>query len=124
MWIKCNPNPLGKAAGDCVVRAIAVAMGRSWRDVYQDLCDFGEIECDMPSSNSVWSLYLQENGFEQFLLPDTCPKCITVRAFAERFPRGTYIVGTGNHAVAIISGSFFDSWDSGSEVVSYFFREK
>ena len=25
MWIRCNPNTLGKTTGDCVVRAIAIA---------------------------------------------------------------------------------------------------
>ena len=57
MWIKCNPNPLGKQTGDCVVRAIAIATGQSWRDTYRELCKVGEIECDMPSSNFVWGVY-------------------------------------------------------------------
>ena len=43
MWIKCNPNPLGKATGDCVVRAIAIATAQSWRTVYRGLCDLREI---------------------------------------------------------------------------------
>lgn len=124
MWVKCNPNPLGKSAGDCVVRAIAVAMERSWGDVYQDLCRMGRLECDMPSSNSVWGLYLKEQGFQQFLLPESCPRCVTVRAFCDRFPVGTYIIGTGNHAVTVIDGDYYDSWDSGDEVPSYFFRER
>ena len=38
MWVKCNPNPLGKAAGDCVVRAIAIATQQSWGRIYDDLC--------------------------------------------------------------------------------------
>lgn len=123
MWKRCNPNPLGKAANDCVVRAIAVAMGRSWQDVYADLCEQGRIECDMPSSNSVWGAYLRKMGFEQFLLPDDCPKCLTIRAFSERFPRGTYIIGTGDHAVAVLDDkNYYDSWDSGDEVASYFWR--
>jgi len=25
MWIRCNPNPLGRQTGDCVIRAIAIA---------------------------------------------------------------------------------------------------
>ena len=41
MWIKCNPNPLGKQTGDCVVRAIAIATGQSWRDTYRELCKVG-----------------------------------------------------------------------------------
>lgn len=122
MWVRCNPNPLGKQAGDCVVRAIAVAMGRSWQDVYADLCRTGRRECDMPSSNSVWGLYLKEQGFRPFLLPESCPKCVTVRAFCERYPEGVYIIGTGSHAVAVMDGDYYDSWDSGDEVPSYFWR--
>lgn len=122
MWVKCNPNPLGKQANDCVVRAIAIATGRSWQDVYADLCDQGRRDCDMPSSNAVWGNYLRGEGFEQFLLPESCPTCITVRAFSARFPRGTFIIGTGNHAVAVLDGDYYDSWDSGDEEPSYFWR--
>ena len=32
-------------------------------------------------------LYLKQNGFEKFLLPDTCPSCTTVREFCRMFPR-------------------------------------
>lgn len=124
MWIRCNPNPLGKQTGDCVVRAIAVATGRSWRGVYRDLCELGEIECELPNSNSIWGLYLSDQGFRQFLLPESCPKCLTVRAFCERYPRGVYVIGTGSHAVAVMDGDYYDSWDSGSETPSYFFRRE
>lgn len=124
MWVKCNPNPLGKQAGDCVVRAIAIATQQSWGRVYEDLCRQGRRECDMPSSNSVWASYLNEKGFEPFLMPNSCPNCITVRAFASRMPEGTYIIGTGNHSVCIIDGDWYDSWDSGDEVASYFWRVK
>ena len=120
MWVRCNPNPLGKQANDCVVRAIAVATERSWGEVYQDLCRMGRRECDMPSSNSVWGLYLQEMGFRQFLLPESCPRCVTVWACCDRYPMGTYIIGTGDHAVCVIDGCYYDSFDSGDEVPSYF----
>jgi len=124
MWIRCNPNPLGKQTGDCVVRAIAIATAQSWKDVYETLCRMGGIECEMPSSNSLWGKYLSSMGFEQFLLPESCPKCITVRAFANKYPRGTYIIGTGNHAVAVMDGDWYDAWDSGNETPSYFWRVK
>lgn len=118
MWVKCNPNPLGKAANDCVVRAIAVATERSWQDVYADLCRMGRILCDMPSSNAVWGMFLEEEGYKMRTLPDTCPRCMTVRAFADRFPDGRYIVGTGQHAVAVIEKNYFDTWDSGDEIIN------
>ena len=122
MWIKCNPNPLGKQTGDCVVRAIAIATGQSWRDTYRELCKVGEIECDMPSSNFVWGVYLRRRGAKQFLLPESCPSCITVRAFAQRYPEGVYVIGTGDHAVTVIDGNWYDSWNSEGEIPTYFWK--
>lgn len=122
MWIKCNPNPLGKQTSDCVVRAIAIATERSWRRVYRDLCDLGEIEAELPNVNYVWGLDLKARGGKQFLLPESCPSCITVRAFCDRYPTGVYVIGTGSHAVAVIDGDYYDAWDSGNEIPSYFWK--
>lgn len=109
---------------DCVVRAISIATGLDWYSVYDDICRIGREECNMPSVNSVWGKYLYYLGFTPFLLPESCPKCITVRAFCKRFPVGTYIIGTGSHAIAVMDGDYYDAWDSGSEVPSYFWRVK
>lgn len=124
MWVECNPNPLGKQTGDCVIRAIAIATDQSWRETYRDLCRMGEIMGDLPNSNAVWGRYLKEKGATQFLLPESCPACITVRAFSERYPEGVYVIGTGSHAVAVISGDWYDSWDSGQVTPTYFWRVK
>ena len=62
MWVKCNPNPLGRQTGDCVVRAIAIATDHSWRETYRDLCRIGEIEADLPNSNMVWGIDLREKA--------------------------------------------------------------
>ena len=122
MWVRCNPNPVGRETGDCVVRAIAIATNQSWRETYRDLCRIGEIEGDLPNSNMVWGMYLKGKGGRQFLLPESCPECLTVRAFAERYPEGTYVIGTGDHAVAVISGDWYDSWNSGETVPAYFWK--
>ena len=124
MWIRCNPNPLGKQTSDCVVRAIAIATEQSWKRTYRELCSIGEIECEMPTVNYVWGMNLRDKGATQFLLPESCPMCLTVRAFCAKYPEGTYVIGTGSHAVAVIDGDYYDSWDSGNEVPSYFWRVK
>ena len=124
MWIRCNPNPLGKTTSDCVVRAIAIATEQSWKRTYRELCSIGEIECEMPTVNYVWGMDLRDKGATQFLLPESCPMCLTVRAFCAKYPEGTYVIGTGSHAVAVIDGDYYDSWDSGNEVPSYFWRVK
>ena len=124
MWIRCNPNPLGKETGDCVIRAIAIATDQSWRETYRDLCRLGEIQGDLPNSNAVWGSYLRGKGARQFLLPESCPDCITVQAFAERYPDGVYVIRTGTHAVAVISGDWYDSWNSASATPTVFWKVK
>ena len=124
MWIRCNPNPLGKQTGDCVVRAISIALEQSWKRTYRELCEIGEIEAELPNTNYVWGMYLKQHGAKQFLLPESCPQCITVRAFCEKYPEGIFVIGTGSHAVAVIDGDYYDAWDSGNETPSYFWRVK
>lgn len=122
MWVKCNPNPVGRQTGDCVIRAIAIATGQSWRETYRDLCRIGELQGDLPNSNMVWEMYLRERGAEQFLLPESCPECITVKAFCERYPRGIYVIGTGTHTVATIDGDWYDAFNSWNMVPTSFWR--
>lgn len=60
MWVKCNPNPLGKTTGDCVVRAIAIATDQSWRKTYRHLCDIGDRQADMPNSKNPFMQKFQQ----------------------------------------------------------------
>ena len=48
----------------------------------------------------------------------------TVGEFADDRPDGTYILGTGTHAVAVVSGAVVDSWDSRGEVPDYYFIKR
>ena len=74
MWVRCNPNPVGRETGDCVIRAIAVVTGQSWREAYWDLCEQGAVMGDLPNNNAVWGEYLRERGGRQFLLPEVDKK--------------------------------------------------
>lgn len=102
------------------MRAICIATNRPWLDIYDRLCATGREECNMPSADSVWGKFLYCMGFAPFLLPESCPRCVSIRIFADMYPVGTYIIGTGSHAVAVIDGNYYDSWDSGDEVPSFF----
>ena len=122
MWIRINPNPGKRYVGDCVIRAIAVATGKPWLDVYDELYRMGRKVYDMMSANETWGTYLYRLGFKPFLLPDACPECVTVRDFARIFHEGSYIIGTGSHAVAVVDGNYYDTWDSGNTHPKYFFE--
>lgn len=116
MYIHYNPNPYGLYVEDCVVRAICLATGRTWDDIYFHLCLQGGIMGNMPSVNEVWGTYLSTIGFSRYFLPDTCPVCYTVRDFCYDHPHGTYILATNTHVITVINGNYYDAWDSGSEV--------
>ena len=122
MWVKANPNPLNQEVPDCVIRAISIALNQPWLQTFDELCSVARSDFNMPSSDSVWGHYLYLKGFEPFLIPSSCPRCITVERFTKEFPYGVYIIGTGSHAIAVIHGNYFDSWDSGSEVPTFFWR--
>jgi len=124
MWIKANPNPCRQEEPDCVVRAISIATGKSWRKVHRELCCLSGEKCTMPSVNWLWGLYLKRNGWEKKLLPDECPACMTVEAFAKWYPYGTFIVCTGSHAVCVSEGNWYDLWDSGDETLTYFYQKR
>ena len=54
-----NPNPERLKTGDCVVRAIALALGQSWEQTYIELSLQGYLMHDIMSSNAVWDAYLK-----------------------------------------------------------------
>ena len=121
MWVYANPNPCRQEEPDCVVRAISIATGKTWHEVHRDLCRLSAEKCTMPSVNWLWELYLKRFGFRKHLMPERCPECVTVREFARRHTSGTYIVGTGTHAVVVIDGNHIDAWDSGDETGTCYF---
>lgn len=117
-----NENPKNILTGDCVIRAISLIANSTWQDVYNELCILGAKMADMPSSNRVWISSLKENGYTMKFLPETCLGCYTIRDFCKDYPQGRYLVGTGNHLVAIISGDYYDTFDSGDESPIFFFE--
>ena len=123
-WRKYNPNPVGRSVGDCAVRAVAAALGVDWETAYAMIARDGFLMGDMPSSNGVWGAVLRQNGFSRKTIPNTCPDCYTIGAFAEDHPSGVYVVGTGNHVAAVIDGEILDAWDSSDETPVYYWQKE
>lgn len=123
-WRFYNPNPDFNFVGDCVIRAISLAVDKDWDPVYLGMTVKGYELKDMPSSNAVWGAYLRSKGFKRYIVPNTCPDCYTVKEFCEDYPDGIYVLCTGTHAVTVIDGDYYDSWDSGNEYPIYYFKKE
>lgn len=118
-----NPNKKNKSAGDCVIRMLTVVTKKSWEECYWLVCDEGEKFGDMPSANYVWMNILYNLGFKRKIVPDTCPACYSINDFCKDHQKGLFVVGTGSHVVAIENGKFLDSWNSGREVIIFYFEK-
>lgn len=130
MWTPTNLNPRydkynrQKRAGDCTIRAIALVTGQTWESTYVAVAFQGFKDGEMPSGNATWGNYLESIGFTFHRLRDTCPSCYTVHDFAIDNPYGTFVLGTGDHAVAVIDGIVYDMWDSRNETPIYFYSKE
>ena len=124
MYVFFNPNPDNKLVGDCVIRAISKLLNQPWERTYIDLVIQGYIMADMPSSDVVWQAYLKRNGFNRYVIPNTCPDCYTVADFAADHPTGSYLLFVGQHVVTVVGGDYYDSWDSGYRVPIYYFSQE
>lgn len=117
-FIRYNPNPMGRNVGDCTVRAISKALALDWDSTYWGLCVEGNIMADMPSANAVWGAFLRRKGFKRFLAPEDT----TVAEFARQRTQGTYILALSGHVVCVDDGIIYDTWDSGNEIILYYWQ--
>ena len=123
MYSYYNANPYKIRVGDCVIRAISKALNQPWEDTYIDLTIQGYLMGDLLSSNAVWGAYLKSKGFTREIVSNDCPECYTINDFCEEYPQGIYIIGTGTHAVCVIDGTIYDTWQSGDETPIYYYRK-
>lgn len=122
MWIPTNPNPEKLRTDDCTVRALSIALDIPWDSAYVLLVSKGLELKVMPDKPSVIHSVLREHGFRRHLVPDSCPDCYTIEHFCRDHPVGKYVVASDNHIVAIINANIFDTWNSSSEIVQYYWE--
>lgn len=123
MYVHYNPNPAGRLVGDCSIRAIAKALNVDWESAYALVTKAGFLMGDMPSSNSVWGAVLRQHGFYRMSLPN-CPDCYSASEFCRDNPKGTFVLGFGNHVATVVDGDLYDAWDSSHEIPQYVWYRK
>lgn len=126
MFIPYNPNPYGRSTTDCVVRAISKLTGEDWNTTFLRLSLMAYAKKDNLEKNHVWGDFLYIHGYRKHFIPDMCPNCYTVKDFCEDHPYGAYLLRidglTDGHVVCVIDGDYYDTWDSGEEVVEYYYH--
>ena len=104
---KYNANPLNKVVNDCSIRALSLALNKSWDDVLKDLCKIALKLKVNPTEIKAINEYLKD--FEKV---------------GQRVIRGerrlkvddlsknkTYILYMANHLTILNKGVLIDTWD-------------
>lgn len=123
-WKYYNPNPRSNLVGDCVIRALSLALDQDWDSTYLGVTEKGYELKDMPSSNAIWTTYLRGQGFKAYIIPNECPDCYTVSDFCKDNPKGLFVLATGSHVVTCVDGDYYDTWDSGKEIPIYYLKKE
>ena len=116
-----NANPAQTLTGDCVIRALSLALNKPWATVLRELTEYAVRYSTMPNAKDCYPRYLADQGWvkqKQPRLPDGrklrgyefAPLC-PVTAIAH--------IGT-HHIVCIRDRRIWDLFDSGSRCVGNF----
>ena len=97
--------------GDCVVRALAIATGTDYKEIFKELLDISYEIGHMPNTHEVEKVFLERHGFTKNKTPRNIKgKKISVRAFTTIAPKGRIVARTREHSVAIVNNVARDTW--------------
>lgn len=119
-----NANPKNKITGDCLIRALSVALDEPYEILYTKLFKFS-LKCGyMLDCKQCYAKYLQSQGWVKHKQPRKWydNRKYTGEEFCKEIQEGrvwdnadmSRIIAHigGHHAVAIIDGKVWDTWDS------------
>lgn len=122
--------------GDCVVRAIAIATGKSYKDVYDSINQLAKLERNSKrqrKSNArngvrkqTYEKYLKNLGWDWVPLMKIGTGC-QVHLIAYELPPGVIICRLSKHLVTVIDGVIQDTFDpsrNGTRCVYGYFRKR
>lgn len=112
MYIHYNGNPCWKETGDCVIRAISIAAGKTWYQIYAGLCVQGRMSCGFGNFNEIWSDYLLYLGFQRHGL--IFLRCSIFGGFCALFQYAGVDREKPN-SIATENGDLFTEWQSDSK---------
>lgn len=124
-----NKKDLKDKYGDCTIRALSKALNITWLEAYDamvPICREYQVSNIFDCPISERKEMLSSLGFTYYGVSNKKgTKRPTVKSFAKDNPKGTYIVNVSHHVVAVVDGTYYDTWDSGKcSLYGYFKLEK
>ena len=119
---KVNINPKGKITGDCVVRALAVALNRDYLSVYTELFDISVETGYIINDKRVGEKLLAKNAFTKHKQPKKPNgKKYLVGEIDKLCSDGIIVVTCAHHMTVVSGGVLLDTWDPRGKCISNYF---
>ena len=116
-----NINPIGNIEGDCVCRAISLALSEDYYKIKEKITLVGELfECDFLCVCCYKFLLDEVYGLDR--LEEV--KGMTIEEFADKFPNGIYIIRIEGHLTCVIDNELLDIWDCKDEIIDIVWEVK
>ena len=120
-----NANPFKKKTGDCVIRAVCVALKEDWEDTYKGMFEVAMKTGYAISCKENYQEYLKQKGYEMKKMPKKeNGKRYTLKEFIEQLanPKKNYVVNLANHLTCIEKGTLVDIWNCSKKSVGNYWE--
>lgn len=124
MFKLVNKNPKKRKAGDCAIRAICNAEGKSWLEVFDALVEIARRECYAPTNMNVINEYLKKYPTVAVMYDGNYGKRRYKVEELDKLPKGKYIVRVAGHMTCVKNGVIEDTWDCGCKSCYKIWRVK
>jgi len=98
-----------KKRGDCVVRALTIALKKPYKEIFNSLCDLAKETGFFPNDDETFDLYLKQNGWIKNKPQRINGHLKTLERFNSEGV--TAIVKVRSHLVCVSDGKIYDTWD-------------
>ena len=122
-----NANPKNRHTGDCVIRAISLALDKRYKEVLMEMAELSFKTGYSIGSTELEKKYLELNGWVKMKQPkwEDGTK-FTGKQFCYSFPNiKIAVVSIGSHHLSCIKdGKIWDIWDCSNDKVGIYYVKK
>lgn len=123
-FVKKNVNPKGKKTGDCVVRALSLALGKPYETIYRELFELSLETGYIVNDKRLEEKYLARQGFCKHKQPKkpngTKYKIAEIDSLCRE---AVIVVSCAHHLTAVMDGEVVDTWDCRAKCISNYYTK-
>ena len=120
-----NVNPKGRNTSDCVVRALTLATGLPYEEVYKGLFEISLKTGYMLNEKRVEDKYLEANGFIKMKQPrkndGSKYKINEIRLLSQA---SVIVIRCAHHLTCVKDGVLIDTWNCGYKTINNYYVRK